>query len=125
MKERYLQNKDFDGMNQMTEENLDVVEKWLDADLEKCLINEFTDLVWAVESIKNAQKKPNKKNIFKDFSDAVLDNWLAKVFFHATGKDEKLMFANMILPIAYSEIINNKASKYRKILEKAIGLVLD
>ena len=125
MKERYLQNKDFDGMNQVTEENLDVVKKWLDADLEKCLVNEFTDLVWAVESIKNAQKKPKKKSIFEDFSDAVLNNWLAKVFFHATGKDEKLMFANMILPIAYSEIINNKASKFRKILEKAIGLVLD
>ena len=125
MKERFMREKDFDGLDQITQENMDKAQKWLDSDLEKCLNKKFVDLVTAVGGIKRGQKQPSKKNIFDDFSDAVLNDWLGKVFSESNSNDQKMMFANMVLPIAYSQIIQNAGSKFRKVLEKAINLVID
>ena len=125
MKERFMREKDFDGLDRITEENMDKAQKWLDSDLEKCLNKKFVDLVTAVGGIKRGQKQPSKKNIFDNFSDAVLNDWLGKVFSESNSTDQKMLFANMILPIAYSQIIHKAGSKFRKVLEKAINLVID
>ena len=124
MQQRCMNSEIFDGTYQMTPENLEKAIKWLDMDLEKCLNNKFVELVTAVGGIQSAQKQPTREKIFDDFSDAVVDDWLGKIF-PAKDNDQKMQYAGIIIPVAYLQIAQNSASKYRKVLDKAINLVID
>ena len=124
MQQRCMNSEIFDGTYQMTPENLEKAKKWLDKDLEKCLNNKFVELVTAVGGIQSPQKQPTREKIFDDFSDAVVDDWLGKIF-PAKDNDQKMQYAGIIIPVAYLQIAQNSASKYRKVLDKAINLVID
>ena len=41
------------------------------------------------------------------------------------GYNQKMQYAGIIIPVAYLQIAQNSASKYRKVLDKAINLVID
>ncbi len=122
MQERYIQEKDLDGVDKMTGENLDKGMDWLDKDLEKCLSAKFTDLVRILEGIMRSQKEPTKEKVSNAFTEAVMNDWLGKIF-SRSQKNEKAEFAGVLMPIAFNQLMNAPASKYRKLLDKAVNLI--
>ena len=123
MKERFLAQERYRNVNEMTPELKDSLKRWFDDDLSKCAAGKFENLLRILGGIDEAMEDPTEDGLREELKDSMANAWFGRIF-NVNGNTNGYGFVYMMLPLVFAEIMEDPGSKFRKIVDKQIHLLM-
>lgn len=123
MKERFLAQERYRNVTEMTPEVTDSLKRWFDDDLSKCAAEKFENLLRILGGIDEAMEDPTEDGLREELKDSMANAWFGRIF-NVNGNTNGYGFVYMMLPLVFAEIMENPGSKFRKIVDKQIHLLM-
>ena len=123
MKERFSTQERFRNVAQMTPEMVDDLKRWIDDDLSECAAGKFENLLRILGGIDEAMEDPTEDGLREELQESMTYTWLGRIFdderdTHGFGT------AYSRIPLVFAEIMEDPGSKFRKIVDKQIHLLM-
>ena len=123
MKERFSTQERFRNVAQMTPEMVDDLKRWIDDDLSECAAGKFENLLRILGGIDEAMEDPTEDGLREELQESMTYTWLGRIFdderdTHGFGT------AYSRIPLVFAEIMEEPGSKFRKIVDKQIHLLM-
>ena len=123
MKERFSSQERFRNVAQMTPEVVDDLKRWIDDDLSECAAGKFENLLRILGGIDEAMEDPTEDGLREELQESMTYTWLGRIFdderdTHGFG----LVYSR--IPLVFAEIMEEPGSKFRKIVDKQIHLLM-
>ncbi|MBR6090837.1 MAG: hypothetical protein IKP86_12950 [Anaerolineaceae bacterium] len=123
MKERFLAQERYRNVTEMTPEVTDSLKRWFDDDLSKCAAGKFENLLRILGGIDEAMEDPTEDGLREELKDSMANAWFGRIF-NVNGNTNGYGFVYMMLPLVFAEIMEDPGSKFRKIVDKQIHLLM-
>ena len=123
MKERFSTQERFRNVAQMTPEMVDDLKRWIDDDLSECAAGKFENLLRILGGIDEAMEDPTEDGLREELQESMTYTWFGRIFdderdTHGFGT------AYSRIPLVFAEIMEEPGSKFRKIVDKQIHLLM-
>ena len=123
MKERFSSQERFRNVTQMTPEVIDGLKRWLDDDLSECAAGKFEILLRIMGGIDEAMEDPTEDGLREELRDSMTYTWLGRIF-DDEGDTHGFGPVYSRIPLVFAEIMEEPGSKFRKIVDKQIQLLM-
>ena len=123
MKERMMQEAEFNDLTEVDGSTFQKVQDWLDKDMFNCISKKAMGLSLILVGMKWAMDDQKKDKLMEEFMTMMITNWFKKVF-RASSSNKTMSILGQLLPGAFMNIMSDKSSKTRNAMEICMSAAL-
>ncbi len=91
--------------------------------MSKCAAGKFENLLRILGGIDEAMEDPTEDGLREELRDSMTYSWLGRIF-DVEGNTNGFGFVYSRIPLVFAEIMEDSGSKFRKIVDKQIHLLM-